>query len=259
MECRECQDRVVAYLQKELGDLEEKQFKEHLKSCENCQEILKQTEELFSVVDQNKEIEPPATLKARFLDDLNKEKSRLNAPVSKQVFPGTIFYRVAASLALLVVGFSAGMFLNQKETNVSELADLKSEVQSMKQMVMMSMLRDESASERIQAVSYVEDFNQPSQEVIQTLFNTLNKDESPNVRLAAVRALEKFSYDESVRLMLIKSFEFQTDPVVQITLINLMVELEEKRAAMKLQQLIDDTETEKIVRDQAQIGIQILI
>jgi hypothetical protein len=36
------------------------------------------------------------------------------------------------------------------------------------------------------------------------------------------------------------------------------VELEEKRATRKLQQLIDDTETEKIVRDQAQIGIQIL-
>ena len=38
-----------------------------------------------------------------------------------------------------------------------------------------------------------------------------------------------------------------------------MVELEDKRAAKKFQQLIDDAEVTGIVKDQAKIGIQLLI
>ncbi len=260
MKCNECQEGIAAYLQNELDELDKEQFEKHLEDCQDCQLVLKQTEELLGVMDHSPVIEPPVALRSAFIEKLNREKSTLSSPEGKQVFFNQNFYRVAAAMALLVIGFSAGTLFTGESTDSSELADLKSEVQSMKQMVMMSMLRDESASERIQAVNYVNGFDEPSLEVIETLFHTLNEDESPNVRRAAIRAaLEKFTYDENVRLLLIRSFEFQTDPVMQITLIDLMVELEEKRAAKKFQQLIDKDDIEEIVKEQAEIGLQLLI
>ena len=259
MECKEFQELAAPYLQNELNVSESKAYEMHLNKCEECRLVLSQTKEVLSLLDQSPVLEPPVEGKSRFLEALKKEKDIINPKESRQVTLTPIVYRVAAAVALLVIGFGAGKWMPSNQENSSELADLKSEVHSMKQMVMMSMLKDESASERIQAVNFVEDFDQPSPEVIVTLFRTLNEDESPNVRRAAIKALEKFSYDENVRLMLVRSFEFQTDPVVQITLIDLMVELEEKRAAKKFQQLIDEEGTQKIVKQQAEIGLQLLI
>lgn len=259
MKCKECQEKVVQYLQHELDEDEKKRFEKHLSDCKDCQVVIKKTEELMQVIENSPVNEPSANLRSNFMEDLEVEKSKSGSPKASQVYLTQSFYRVAAAIALLVVGFSAGTLMSSENSNVTELSELKSEVQSMKQMVMVSMLRDESASERIQAVNYVDSFDEPSQEVIETLLRTLNEDESPNVRRAAIKGLGKFTYDENVRLMLIRSFEFQTDPVVQITLIDLMVELDEKRAAKKFQQLIDQENIEEIVKKQAEIGLQFLI
>ncbi len=260
MKCKECQELMVGYAQEELNAQEKEQYEIHLQNCNDCQSKLRETKELLNIIDLSSAVEPSSALRSEFMDSLNIEKSRIGAQKVREVNFSKNFYRIAAAVALLIIGYSAGTLISHGgDTDTNELSELKKEVQSMKQMVMMSMLRDESASERIQAVNYVEGFDEPSEEVIETLLRTLNEDESPNVRRAAINALEKFAYDEHVRLMLIRSFEFQTDPVVQITLIDLMVDLEEKRAAKKFQQLIDQEDIEKIVKNQAEIGLQFLI
>jgi hypothetical protein len=62
-----------------------------------------------------------------------------------------------------------------------------------------------------------------------------------------------------VRAELVRSLEFQTEPIVQISLINMMVELEEKSAVNKLKSLIDNEATLPEVKKQAQLGIEVLI
>ncbi|MEQ9425488.1 MAG: HEAT repeat domain-containing protein [Cyclobacteriaceae bacterium] len=254
MECKNWEEKIPAYLNDELSSKSKEELEKHLQQCEVCQKKLDQTKALLKMIEVDQQVEAPAEIRQGFLKELEKEK----APATESGFWDSWAFKIAASITLLIVGFAAGQF-SSPERDDSELAELKNEMLSMKQMMMVSMLKDESASERIRAVGYVEEFDEPAPEVLETLFNTLNNDESPNVRLAAIKALEKFTYSEDVRLLLIKSMDFQEDPFVQISLINLMVDIEEKRSAKSLQQLMKKEGTQQIVKDQAQIGLQLLI
>ena len=254
MNCNDWKELIPAYIQGELDEKKKSDLKTHLKSCESCHLILEQTKELIEVMDNTAEVVPPPELKDHLLEALIEEKLK----TVKSEF-GFSLYKIAAAVALLIVGFGAGKLANSGNDQSEELAVLQNDIQSMKQLMMVSMLKEESASERIRAVASVEEFIEPSSEVIETLLATMNSDRSPNVRLAAIKALENFSSREEVKLALIKSFEFQDDPVIQICLINIMVDMEEKRAAKKFQELLDNETTQKIVKNQAEIGIQLLI
>ena len=77
--------------------------------------------------------------------------------------------------------------------HANELKQLHSEVSDLKKATMFTMLKEESSSDRIQAVRYVEDLDNPDQNVIEVLIKTLNNDKNVNVRMAAAYALSKFA------------------------------------------------------------------
>ena len=83
----------------------------------------------------------------------------------------------------------------------------------------------------------------------------MNDDESVNVRLAAVQALAKFSDEPGVTAALIHALEHQKEPLVQIALINLMVELKEKEAIEELEQIITDEESIETVKNEAHMAL----
>lgn len=258
MDCKRCESMIPAYLQGELSDTEVLELEEYLENCENCRTQLKETQMLLKQLDGLEDKEPSVLSRNELLSKLEEEKAHLRAVPLKPAWNKS-FLRIAASVIIFLLGLGVGQFDFSGSQGKTELSELRTEVSEMKQLVMMSMLKEVSASERIKAVSYVKQFEQPSEEVIHTLFRTLNEDESPNVRMAALEGLRKFADNEQIRLRLIRSFEVQSDPVIQIMMINLMVELEEKRAIKKFQNLIDHESTQKIVRDQAEMGIQLLI
>ncbi len=72
------------------------------------------------------------------------------------------------------------------------------------------------------------------EETLTALLNALNYDQTPNVRLAAIDALAGFYDRDVVRLGLIESLAKQTSPLIQIALVNLFVELEEKQSLQTL-------------------------
>ena len=90
------------------------------------------------------------------------------------------------------------------------------------------------------------------QELVQLLINTLNFDENVNVRLAACQALAHFENEPLVREGLIQSLKIQTDPNIQITLIEVLVFMKEKRASQAMEQLSQDKQTMDIVRLKAE-------
>ncbi|MEL7148880.1 MAG: HEAT repeat domain-containing protein, partial [Bacteroidota bacterium] len=91
------------------------------------------------------------------------------------------------------------------------------------------------------------------------LVNALNTDKSPNVRIAAANALEKWQNSEYVRSELVNAMEFQNNPIVQITLINMLINMGEKSAIKPFRKIAEDEKVEQLVREQAQIGIEVLI
>ena len=128
----------------------------------------------------------------------------------------------------------------------------------MKEVLMYSMIDDESASARIKAVSYVDEMANPDGKVINTLVNTLNTDKNVNVRLAALYSLAKFTDNRMVRDSLVNALGKQTEPVVQVVLINFLTEKKEKKAIAPIRGILTDKNTLREVKEVAQKSLKIL-
>jgi HEAT repeat protein len=131
-------------------------------------------------------------------------------------------------------------------------------VSEVKQMLVFSKLDQQSASQRIQAVNYARDITTPDYQIISALIKTMNTDENSNVRMAAIQALSRFTEESIVVDALVSSLDIQTDPLLQITLINILVELKEERAVDAMKKLLDQEETHETVKRMAQKGLTII-
>ena len=127
----------------------------------------------------------------------------------------------------------------------------------MKEVVMLNLIDDQSASQRIKAVSYAEEMANPDQQVIDVLVNTLNHDKNVNVRLAALYSLARFADRRSVRDSLVNSLSTQTEPIIQVVLINLLAEKRETRAIAPIRNIMTNKKTLKEVKDAAQQSLKV--
>jgi len=260
---RHIEELLPEYIGGMLSKNQEESVKLHLDECASCRQAYEQElqlEQEFSLV---KPVQPGQKLKKDVFAMIEEEKKGLHSsPKARQVFffSRQAMSKVAAAVLLLAVGYWWGNKDDSPVADNNQVAEMKEEISEIKEMLMLANLKAQYPSERIQAVSQVESYNKVDPKLIEALVTTLNTDASPNVRLAAANALQKFAtVNSTVRAELVRSLEFQTEPIVQISLINMMVELEEKSAVNKLKSLIDNTETLPEVRKQAQLGIEVLI
>ncbi|MGG7661886.1 HEAT repeat domain-containing protein [Dyadobacter sp. BHUBP1] len=171
---------------------------------------------------------------------------------------GSWLIRIAAGLTLLIVGFGAG-WMFQSKSEKGALAVLggqeATEVAEMKKVLAFEQMNNTSASERIQAVNHSYEITDADRDITQLLINTLNFDPNVNVRLAACQALTHFADEAEVKEALIQSLAIQTDPNIQISLIETLVAIKEKRAVDQFQQLARNQEVLDVVRLKATEGM----
>ncbi|WP_062543569.1 HEAT repeat domain-containing protein [Rufibacter tibetensis] len=120
-----------------------------------------------------------------------------------------------------------------------------------------------SASDRLQLVSQnlrTEGLTpQESKKVIKLLVKTMNQDGNLNVRLAACEALYEFRDHKEVRKAFIQALGTQTEPLMQLTLIEMVVKLKEAAAVSQLEMLMHKKDLLPIVKYKAQEGLGTLI
>lgn len=136
---------------------------------------------------------------------------------------------------------------------------MPAQVTSIKKVLAFDSMAQTSASDRIQAVNQSYELDQADREITQLLINTLNFDANVNVRLAACQALMHYENEEGVREALIQSLRIQKDPNVQLTLIESLVAIKERRAATDMQRLARNQQVLDIVRLKAQEGAGVLM
>jgi hypothetical protein len=282
MNCKEIQTKLIDWLDGSLDAVTAAEIGEHVASCEECSREAKELKELLMTM-QNSPMEvPPPVLRESFdtmlqselnmlttaniiqefpADDKSGQPDKSNQPGETVRLPFTApIWRVAAALILLGSGIGIGAALKSRpapETSTNEtLAALRQEIKEMKEQVMLNMIDDESASQRIKAVSYSEDMSSPNQQVIDVLINTLNQDKNVNVRLAALYSLQRFSDRRAVRDSLVNSLRIQKEPIIQVVLINLLAEKRDTRAIKPIQDIMTDKKTLKEVKDAAQRSLK---
>lgn len=268
MKCEEVELRMVDYLDKNLDEIISLEIDKHLETCEKCLDELKDTQQVLNLISKEENVVPDGSLRINFYHMLQSEikKSAGNAGIrkSKHIIPwyNNTMYRVAAGVALLICGTFIGLLIHAGLNNTyasNELKQLRSEISDLKKATMYTMLKEESSSDRLQAVRYVEDLDKPDQNVIDVLVKTLNNDRNVNVRMAAAYALSKFSDQRSVIDSLVESLSLQRDPILQVTLINILAEKKEKSALKPIQEIIANRSTMKEVKTVAQNSLRVLM
>jgi hypothetical protein len=269
MRCEKIKEKFADYL---IGDLDEKSLTDiqaHLASCSSCRDELESLSAIWTKLGVLPQEQPSPALRQRFYSMLEafkegmeeeEERASFGEVISAwfgRVMPRRPVYQLALSLVLLVAGLAGGYLLSGRTRSAAkiEVAALRQEVKNMRQLAAISLLKQKSPSDRLMGVSYGAQLEQPDQPMIETLLDTLNHDSNVNVRLAAADALYLFYDHPQVKDGLVRSLSQQTSPLVQLTLIDLLVEIRERRATEALRTLIQNEKLNHQVKKRAELGL----
>jgi len=267
MKCKELEEKIIDYLDNKLDKEENLEIEKHLETCERCIDEFRDLKQVMKLISSKEDIEPDDSLRINFYHMLHSEikKSKVRGTAEK-AGTSTAWYdrgifRIAAGFALLICGTLTGILIQSGISNShqAQLEQLKTEVTSLKKAAMFTMLKEESSSNRIQALNYADELDTPDINVIEILVKTLNTDKNVNVRMAAAYALAKYADQQVVCDSLVRSLSLQSDPILQVTLINILVERREKSAVKPIQKIIKDEGTLDEVKKIAEKSIKILI
>ena len=245
--------KIIDYIDGRLSDAEKAEVEQELMRNDKAFTMYEQLKEVMQAMDHAEKLEPSPNLKLRFDEALRAEIE--SSRPGKVVFFQSPFYRVAAAIALLIVGGGIGFWISKHNDQREELQALAKEMEATKLMMMTLIGNQQSASQRIQGVNVAMTIGKADDEVVKALVKRMNEDPNTNVRLAALEALSKFYKEPMVRIALIEGLSSQKDPVVQIALIQLMVKIKEKGIVTDLEKIVEDKETMEAVKDEAYTGL----
>jgi len=165
--------------------------------------------------------------------------------------------QAAAAAILVIVGIQVGRQMSTPApiTRASDVTALRDEVRDLRQMVTLSLMQQQSVTERLKGVSWSSQLDQPGNEVVSALIDTLMHDANVNVRLASIDALKRFAEREVVRSAAVRALDTQESPLVQMALIDFVVETQDREALEALRRLSRDDEANEAVRARASWGI----
>ena len=254
---------LMEYLDGTLPAEERQQLEAQLAQDADLRKNLEELQAVLLQLEQLPEQTPSSELDARFDTFLQAEKRQLQSPNwlgrlrSFQAL-SRMEWQLAATFALLIIGLGFGWFWRVNQQQQAEIAALRQEMRSTQKMLVLAMLEEASASDRIQAVNVLEQ-EKADPQIIKALINTLNFDDMINVRMKAAQALGSFADDQNARKALISSLAYQESPEVQITIIEILVALGDKRAVPSLRSMSEDQELMDFVRQEAAAGLDVLL
>jgi len=257
---------VADYLAGTLTGQEKAELATYIQQGLISEEEIKGLEKIYADLAVVSMLEPSEKMRAAFYQSLEKQKrSQANGNVFRRFFQdftweASISVRqLAFSVAILLVGVLIGYGLSPAEKYEDRLGLLSSEVREMREMMMLTLLEQPSAIERLKAVNISQEMDKATQKVTDALLQTLNRDENVNVRLAALDALLRYASQPSVREGLVASINRQDSPLVQMALAEAMVKLQEKSSVQQLEELLQRGDLNEDVEKKVKESIQTLI
>ncbi|MBK7871426.1 MAG: HEAT repeat domain-containing protein [Saprospiraceae bacterium] len=230
-------------------------------------EVLQDLSNLSKHLEAMSYLQSENVLRENFQELLAQESAK--AEKSPEAFVVRLFQKrwvsspvlqAAIVVLALLAGFGGGYWLRPSANEPREdIAQVKDELKSMKEMMMLTLLEKPSIHDRLKAVKISEEFDDASDEVTEALLKTLNNDKNVNVRLAALEALYQYAGYPQVREGLIRSIQNQNSPLVQLALAEIMAALQEKRSVKEFEQLIKSGRAPEEVKQQIKSSIQILM
>jgi hypothetical protein len=262
MQCEDTSAQIADYLAGTLSAARRQDLETHAQSCPACREELERASQMWQLLDAVPADKADSrAMRARFntlLAESELEQRRAAQPARRRWFGPWLQPLVAccAALLLVAVGIQIGRGLQPGATlSPPEVRELSREVRDLRQMVSLSLMQQQSASERLKGVSWSSQLDRPGDEVVTALIDTLMHDGNVNVRLASIDALKRFAERDVVRRAAVQALDTQKSPLVQMALIDFVVETQDHAALNALRRLSGDAQVNEAVRARAMWGI----
>ena len=261
------QDRLAEYLTDDLGRRERAEIDAHLQGCTLCREEYDALLRLWSKLGALPEEQPSEKVRVRFYSMLEAYQEGLrHAPSStgflaaanrvvERFWPAQPVFQFGIAALLLVAGGFAGSRFSGDAGDQNEISELRGEVRHIGQLLTISLLSQQSASERLRGVTSTFQMDQPDEQVVSALLRAFKYDSNVNVRLAAIDALGKFVSNPEIGREVIETLPRESSPLVQIALIDLLIEERVKYSADVLKAMADDPKIDKTVKQRITAGL----
>ncbi len=257
MMCSHAKELMAAYWQRELMGDDVTVLRQHLETCAECGAEMAALGGLWERLADLPAPEPSQALDARWQLTLESLMSSTR-PISPtwswaNFWPRNPVWSAAAALGCLLIGLLTGMNLPRQN---KEIAKLHEEIASTREMVALSLLQQQSATERLRGVDYTGRLQTMEPEVVTALTEAVAHDPSVNVRLAAIDALSKAAGRPEVLQSLTQSLPRQDSPMVQAALIDYLVDARDHRALETLRKLAAQPDLNPAVLERTHFALQ---
>ncbi len=200
----------------------------------------------WDLLGQLKRPEPSAQMDARFHAMMAAQKQPKESLNISELFMNWIARGWQVGLASLIIGVIIGGLLLPSTSQNKEVASLTDEIQEMKKMMMLTLIQQPKAQDRIQAVNMASGISSNDSKVIDALIATLNTDDNLNVRLAAVETLTSLGNSPKARRALVSAIGLQESPIVQVAIADALVLIQAKNSVKELEKLRETVEDDLV-------------
>jgi hypothetical protein len=260
---------AIEYLSETLDSLGRADFEEFLQGHPEYRKLFDELKETWQQIDRLKVPSPSEKMDIGFYEMLNEETKKAerssSGPADRiRTFLESLWKpQLAYGTVILGLGLVLGYFLRptipseQIKTTIVESSE--SETAEVRQKLVLTLLEQPSANKRLQGINEANKISETDEKVIRALLRTLNNDSNVNVRLAAIESLTNYLDNPIVREGLVQSIVRQDAPIVQVTLADLMVALQEKKSVEPFKTLIRTKELNTSVKKKLETSIESII
>lgn len=270
MTCEHSKAQFTDWLNKDPADPERVRIDKHLAGCPECQEEFAASQQLWEMMGQLEVEVPTEKMRVNFNSMLSEYKETVKTKdrysmdnlidAIRQFIIPQWTVQLTFSLLLVGIGWIIGFRMNRVEraetAYTQQIDTLASQIQEMKQTMMLTLIENPSATERLRAVSYTNDITSADDKVVEALFSTLDNDPNVNVRLVTLEAITQFAANPLVREKLVQSLAKQDSPMVQVALADLMVKLQEKRSIKTFRKMLRQENLNELVKNKIEQTIK---
>jgi hypothetical protein len=275
MMCGNAKEWMAAAWSGELDEAAEAQLKRHLAGCAECGAEMAELGALWERLGDLPAPEPSMAQHVRWQAALesmartegvaphpaplamghstawgsNAWKFSLNA-----LWPRRPVWQASIAASCLIAGLLIGAVWQHERRDEGQMAALRSEVEATRELAALSLLRQQSATERLRGVDYSQRMPTLEPQVVLALIEAVNRDSNVNVRLAAIDALARAVDDANVRHSLAASLTQQESPMVQAALIDYLVDSRDAAAAPALREFSSRANLNDSVKLHAELG-----
>lgn len=228
----------------------------------DCSDSLRATHAMWEAIEEVEVPEPSRAMDAGFykmLNDFQEETSTTTKP--RFQFDWWTWNGFSLKWAVIAGVFILGVFSGsyfQPQADHRLVLNNEDEVKEMEESYA-RLTASESATDRLQGVQMAKEMKYLNDRIIKALNQTLLHDKNVNVRLSAIETMLHFADNPKVRENLIRAIPFQTSPLVQMTLAEVMLALKDKRAVHEIRELLEAQQLELEVQMKLEETIEVLL